>query len=256
MSQYDDVQSFIGSSQMVTRPEDLHGLMQDVSREMGFDHFALIHHVELPSFGRLDGPVVSRELIALSDYPQAWMDQYVRDRIVRDDPVLLASQQAVAGFAWGRIGEMIKVTSAHRALVERTRKAGIVDGFTVPANSPGEPGGSCNFAMGPGREAPRQNYLMAHVVGSLAFAAARTLAERIHGVSPKWRVRLSPRLRDCIELAGRGKSDWEIARILGLSETTVATYMKRARALYDVTSRMQVVLRALHEGEIALNAIL
>lgn len=255
MSQYDDVHCFVDSSQKITSPEELYGLMQDVSREMGFDHFALIHHVDLPS-ARLDGPLVTRELIALSDYPSAWVDQYLGEHMVRDDPVLLASRQTIAGFAWDRIGELIKLTAAHRSLIERTREAGIVDGFTVPAYVPGEPSGSCNFAVGPGREIPRQNLLMAQLVGSYAFAAARTLAQRINDVPVRRRVTLTPRLRDCIELAARGKSDWEIGQILGLSAVTVTTYMQRARALYDVPTRMQVVLMALHDGEIAFNAIL
>lgn len=255
MAQHHDVQAFVDLSQKVARPEDLHALMQDVTREMGFDHFALVHHVDLRPLGRLDSPVVTRGLIAVSDYPPAWMDRYIRDGIVRDDPVLLASQQTVTGFGWDRIGRMIHVTSAHRALVERTRKAGIVDGFTVPANVPGEPGGSCNFAVGAGREAPRENFLMAQLVGSLAFEAARTLAARVHDVPERPRVQLTPRLRDCIELVARGKSDWEIGRILGLSQASVTTYMQRARALYDVPTRVQVVLSALYDGEISFSTI-
>jgi len=254
MSQYDDVQCFVDASQKVARPEELFGLMQDVSREMGFDHFALVHHVDLPAM-RLDGPLVTRELIALSDYPQDWTDQYLREHMVRDDPVLLASRHSVAGFTWDRIGELIDLTPAHRRLIERTRRAGIVDGFSVPAHVPGEPNGTCNFAVGSGRAIPRHNLLMAQLVGSFAFAAARALARRIHEVPVRRRVQLTPRLRDCIELAGRGKSDWEIGQILGLTQATVTTYMQRARGLYEVSTRIQVVLMALYDGEIALGAL-
>jgi LuxR family transcriptional regulator, quorum-sensing system regulator CciR len=255
VSQYDDVQCFVASSQKLASAEDLHTLMQDVSREMGFDHFALFHHVGLPS-NRLDGPLVTREVIALSDYPPAWVDQYLGEQMVRDDPVLLASHQTTAGFAWNRMGEMIKLSAAHRKRIERARGAGIGDGFTVPCHAPGEPSGSCNFAVSPGREVPQQNFLMAQLIGSYAFAAARTLAHRLNDLPIRQRVPLTPRLRDCIELAARGKSDWEIGQILGLSQATVTTYMQRARALYDVPTRMQVVVMALYDGEIAFDAVL
>lgn len=255
MAYYHDVQTFVGQAQQVASAGELHVLMQDVTREMGFDHFALVHHVDLKPLGGVQGPMVAKGLIALSDYPEAWMEEYVRDCIVRDDPVLLASQRSVTGFGWSRVGEMIQVTSAHRLLTERTRKAGIVDGFTVPANVPGEPGGSCNFAVGPRRAAPHQNFLMAQLVGSFAFEAARTLAGRLHDLPGRPRTRLTPRLRDCIELVARGKSDWEIASILGLSQATVTTYMQRAREIYDVPTRVQVVLAALYDGEIGFSAI-
>lgn len=252
MSQYDDVQCFVDASQKVTNPEELFGLTQEVSREMGFDHFALIRHSDMPAT-RLEGPLVTRDLIALSDYPSDWVDQYLGEHMVRDDPVVHASRQSLAGFAWDRIGELIELTAAQRRINERARRAGIVDGFSVPLHVPGEPSGSCNFAVGPGRAVPRQNFLMAQLVGSFAFTAARRLARRTGDAPARRRVKLTPRLRDCIELAGRGKSDWEIAQILGLTQATVTTYMQRARALYDVSTRMQVVLMALGDGEIALS---
>lgn len=47
MSSLADVQGFIDQSRQVTSPEELHALLQAISREMGFDHFALVHHVDL-----------------------------------------------------------------------------------------------------------------------------------------------------------------------------------------------------------------
>jgi LuxR family transcriptional regulator, quorum-sensing system regulator CciR len=58
-----------------------------------------------------------------------------------------------------------------------------------------------------------------------------------------------------VVLAARGKSDWEIARILGLSEATVSTYFKHVRERYHVSTRMQAVLRALYEGAIPFSEI-
>lgn len=254
MPQLADVQTFIDLSRQVTRLDELQRLMEDVTSEMGFDHFALVHHVDLRPLGTPVEPIVTRDFISLSNYPQAWMEQYVSDGIVSDDPVLLASQRTNVGFAWERIGELITLTPAHRALRERTRRAGIADGFTVPANVPGELAGSCNFAVGPGRAAPSESFAMAQLVGSFAFAAARDLVARLRE-RPDAPVKLTQRQLDCLVLVARGKSDWEIARILGLSEATVTTYIKRARELYDVPTRMQVVLRAVYEGAIPFSEI-
>jgi len=255
VSKFHDVQTFIELSRHVQTPAALHDLMQAVSREMGFDHFALVHHVDLRPQGTLVSHVVTEDFIALSDYPQAWMDQYINDDIVSDDPVLLAAQRTGAGFGWDRLGDYIQITPAHRQLIEKTRKAGICDGFTVPANIPGELNGSCNFAVGPRHDAPRDNYAMAHVVGSFAFEAARTLVARMRNVADQKPVKLAHRELECIALVARGKSDWEIGRILGLSEGTVATYVKRARERYGVSSRIQVVLRAAYDGTIPFSEL-
>jgi LuxR family quorum-sensing system transcriptional regulator CciR len=63
--------------------------------------------------------------------------------------------------------------------------------------------------------------------------------------------RLTDRQRDCVVLAARGKSDWEIARILGISHQTVIQYLKRARARYGVASRTLLAVHALFDGTIA-----
>ena len=48
-----------------------------------------------------------------------------------------------------------------------------------------------------------------------------------------------------------GKTDWEIARILGLGTETARQYVKRARAAYDAVSRTQLVVLALRDAWIA-----
>jgi len=255
MTKLHDVQTFIDLSRNVTEPNQLHWLMQDITREMRFDYFALVHHVDLRPVGTLSKHVVTEDYIALSDYPQAWMDQYINDDIVSDDPVLLAAQRTNVGFGWDQIGNYITITSAHRQLIDKTRKAGIVDGFTVPANVPGELNGSCNFAVGPQRNAPQENYNMAQLVGSFAFQAARSLVAMMRNIPDQAPVKLAHRELECIVLVARGKSDWEIGRILGISETTVTTYVKRARERYGVSSRIQVVLRALYEGLIPFSEL-
>lgn len=255
MSKLRDVQTFIEQSRQVESPAVLHDLMQDISREMRFDHFALVHHVDLRPLGTLANHLVTEDFVALSDYPQVWVDQYINDDIVSNDPVLLAAQRSAVGFAWDQVGDFITITQAHRDITERTRQAGLTNGFTVPANVPGELNGSCNFAVGAGHDVPSENFPMAQLVGSFAFQAARTLVARMRDIPDRPPVRLAQRELECIVLVARGKSDWEIGRILGLSEATVATYVKRARERYDVPSRIQVVLRAVYEGSIPFSEL-
>jgi LuxR family quorum-sensing system transcriptional regulator CciR len=45
-----------------------------------------------------------------------------------------------------------------------------------------------------------------------------------------------------------GKTDWEIARILGLSIETAHQYVKSARSAYDAVSRTQLVVYGLRDA--------
>ena len=116
--------------------------------------------------------------------------------------------------------------------------------------------GSCNFAVGPKRAAPRDNFSMAQLVGSFAFQAARSMVVRSRGLIARPPVKLTDRQLECIVLVARGKTDWEIGAILGISEETVKRHIADARARYDVPKRMQVVLRALFDGVVPLSEML
>lgn len=254
MSQLADVQTFIDLSRQVSSAADLHFLMRAVTKEIGFDHYALIHHVDLSPFSHNLSHIERGELLMLTDYPESWVERYVANNIVSNDPVLLASQRTNCGFCWEDVPGLIKLTSALRQITEDTRKAGILNGFTVPAHVPGEANGSCNFAMSRHQEAPKHNFGMAQLIGSFAFQAARSLILNAQSVNLD-PVQLTNRQLECVALVARGKSDWEIGCILGVSEETVKKHLRDARERYDVPKRVQVVLRAVFDGQLPLAEI-
>ena len=214
----------------------LRSLLDDVSRELGFCYFALLHHASLRPGGA--------NLVRIDNYPAGWEEEMRARGYVADDPVHLASGRTSIGFAWSDLGGLVSMTARHREIFERSSRHGIGPGFTIPVNVPGEPGGSCSFAVKHGRELPVQRLLSAEQIGAHAFQTAR----RIHhypaaGLHPH----LSRRELQCLHLLAAGKTDWEIATILGISVETVHQYVKRARAAYDVVSRTQLVVQALRD---------
>lgn len=221
---------------------ELAALLEDVVRELGFDHFALLHHRSLRKGGT--------RLIRLDNYPAGWAAELVANDFVADDPVHLASGRTNVGFPWEELGELVPLTARHRLVLARSARHGIGEGFTVPANVPGEPGGSCSFAVRKGRALPAKRLCCAELIGAHAFRAARRLHDYpACGARP----RLSPRELQCLRLIAGGKSDWEIARILGIAEETARQYAKRARAAYDVVSRTQLVVYGLRDAWIGFD---
>ena len=96
---------------------------------------------------------------------------------------------------------------------------------------------------------------MAQLVGAFGFEAARRLAGVRGGGCPP-AARLTDRQRDCVVWAARGKSDWEIARILDLRPDTVVQYLKRARERYGVTKRTMLAIHALFDGTISFTDVM
>jgi LuxR family transcriptional regulator, quorum-sensing system regulator CciR len=213
----------------------LGALLAEASADLGFHHFALLDHSSLSD--------PARGLIRIDNYPEAWARELI-ERFAADDPVHLASRRANSGFSWSELGSLIRLEGRHKQILARSRRHGLGEGFTVPANVPGEPAASCSFAVRAGSEIPADRLHCAELVGAHALRAAR----RLRGLSePRPRPRLSRREVQCLRLVAMGKTDWEISCILGLSVETAHQYVKRARAAYDTVSRAQLVAYGLRD---------
>lgn len=64
--------------------------------------------------------------------------------------------------------------------------------------------------------------------------------------------RLTPREQEVLAWSGKGKSSWEISRILACSEATVNFHFANIRRKFAVGSRSVAVLIALEKGLICL----
>ncbi len=228
--------------------DDLAEAMATVTTALGFQYFALTHHVDVV--------VASGKAIRLHNYPARWADYYDGNALGVSDPVHRASHVTGAGFAWSKLASMIPLTSEDRRMLRLGRIEGIGDGFTVPAHVPGEARGSCSFASDADRTMPEAILPLAQYAGTFAFEGARRLwSARGHMTGPPPPM-LTDRQRDCLLWAARGKSDWEISRILGVSQETVIRHLKDARERYGVQKRTLLAVRALFDGTLSFSDVL
>ena len=236
------VDRFAESASACADVDQLRVLLEGAARELGFDYFALLHHSSLAASGAAR--------IRIDNYPEPWVEELQARDLAAHDPVHSASRKTSAGFAWQDIASIIPLAERHKAILARSRYHGLGAGFTIPANVPGEPSGSCSFAVRAGADLPRERLLCTELVGTHAFRAAR----RMLGLpKPKDRPHLSRREIECLRLVAAGKTDWEVSRILGISADTARQYVKRARAAYDVVSRAQLVACGLRDALVSFD---
>jgi len=248
MGELATVNSFIARSRTVRDTRALKALTADVARELGFDYFSLIQF----DFARGHD---QRAQISISNYPEAWVEHVTTQRYFSDDPAYLAAGRTNAGFRLSEIPSLIKLSRRHRKIMSEARRAGLGDGFTVPAHVPGESNGIATFIVSASRSLPESALPLAQVVGAFSYEAARRLRMQQGTLTPG-RVPLTPRQLDCIILVAHGKTDWEIGQILGIQEETVTEYLDEARRRYDVARRTQLVVHALYDGHFSISALL
>jgi DNA-binding CsgD family transcriptional regulator len=240
-------EAFVARARASTTRAQLYQSLEECCDRMHLRFFALLHHVDF-AHGE-------SEAIRLHNYPEEWQHWFDDNRLGRTDPVHRASQSANVGFAWSAVPAMIKLTPRDESILALARLAGIGDGFTVPAHVPGEIQGSCSFAVQADEEFPRELYPVVQLIGGFAFEAARRLTNA-RDVWAEGRTILTDRQRDCVLWAARGKTDWEISRILDIRHETVIQHLKHARERYGVQKRAMLAVRALFDGLICFADIL
>lgn len=239
MTELSDVNHFIAASREVSDDAALGALVGDFAREMAFDGFALFRGSSDVSPG-----------IAVTDYPESWLERVISRRYHGDDPVYHAARRTAVGFRRDQITDHLVLTERQRDILAEAERAGLADWYAVPAHVSGETCGVATFFVGAGRQLPTPRLPFAQLVGAFAFEAARRL--RRGGMPSVGVVGLTPRQVECLLLIARGKTDWEIGTILGLAEDTVGKYVNAARERYGVSRRSQLVVRALYDGHFSL----
>jgi LuxR family quorum-sensing system transcriptional regulator CciR len=215
--------------------EELAGLIEAVTREMKFRHYALIHHADL-----CEAPP---GMVDLKDYPDAITEQLIGQHRYRRDPVIRGCIFADSAFLWSDLPKIIRLDRHDRASFELGAREGLNEGITVPYVRLGDLMGSCTFAGTRDPDLAQKLLGAAQMVGIFAFQSAARLAGGDRRV-PAAQIRLHPRPRDCVVLAGRGYSNKEIARALALAPRTVDGYLTEARRLFRAHDRTELVVSA------------
>lgn len=219
------------------------------SRELGFDYFAIVHHIR---FGR---PTTDK--VRLSNYPIEWLARLREDEQFKE-PVLRAAERAPTGFLWSNLGRYVPLGEQELAYMRHAAHYGLAEGYTVPNHVPGETFGSSHFAVIRRNDLPEQNLPAAQALGSFAFEAARRIVEQFHPPSEDYVVPapLTDRQRDCVLFAAKGKSDSVIAELLSIRPKTVNEHMEAAKRRYSVATRTQLIVRALFRSEICFSEVI
>lgn len=177
-------------------------------------------------------------------YPEEWLSAYAKNRYYEVDPVLLCHLRSFSTQVWQ---EAFKTASSKREMefIDHAKSFGLEDGVTTGSLDPGR-GFATLFSFAGGasgdgdRYAPALEYLVHHLHQTLVRNAMAPTLNRV--------ARLSPRELSVLNWMRLGKTNWEISRILGVSERTIRFHVESIFNKLDVTSRTQAVAMAVENG--------
>lgn len=176
--------------------------------------------------------------------PENWMREY-RDQDLREGDLLTRrARHSHTSFEWRMTNwDRGGLTAPQRRWYDHNIARGLLGGLVIKDFRRGE-----NMVL---LVCGHDGVLETHDRLALYFAGQEAMLRLREMVVPGY-APLSRRERECLQWAAAGKTDWEIGRILSLSEKTVNIYIERAKAKFGTSTRAQAIVRALHGGMIAV----
>src|SRR5687767_11391808 len=112
--------SLLRALAQATTRAGLAGLMEDLTGDLGFRYFALVHHDDLSGSpaGRVD----------IKRYPAAVTERIVHRGMWRRDPVMRGCIFSDAAFVWSRLPEIIRFDRRDREALALGAKEGLNQG--------------------------------------------------------------------------------------------------------------------------------
>ena len=176
--------------------------------------------------------------------PPEWMRRYLERDFDLIDPV---STAATTRNEVGTLGELLKqltVNDVGRLFVEEATRMGVTDGLAIPTSGLRHARGFFGMDNVAAEDLAKVDRSLMRAVAQHAHLRIDRIEEE-HGAGIDG---LSPREAEILNWVAAGKSNPETAMILGISEATVGTHLKRLFTKLGVHDRVSAVLAGFKLG--------
>ncbi|MCE6958340.1 LuxR family transcriptional regulator [Cereibacter sphaeroides] len=210
-----------------------------------FDEFCDAFGLGYLTYYAVDAPMLESGSLLLTNYPESWKANYFTRNYQAIDPVLKTARHRLTPMDWSELPS--RKGSTERFFLD-ARNHGIGNfGMTVPV---------------------RGQYGELALVSVNAETSSTEWASRWHGTLPDYTFfayqlhtriiravgagstpapQLTRREAEVMQWAIRGKSAWDTATLMGLSERTVHFYVRNVCSKLGVSTKTQAVARVVRE---------
>lgn len=228
----------IRSLQAAPSPEATLQVLSAFVERYGFERISL---------GQLVNPanVALKDILYISDWPEELKAQRRLQMASLHDPVVLCALKSKRPFTWAQA--RASAPRAGQRVVDMVHDYGITDGMMFPMHALHSVTGGVSLGGSSKTELCLTEVSELEIVCQTAYYHL----EAMLGPFPYQKLaELTRRETECVQFAAAGKSNWEIARILGIQEDTVKKTLGRAGTKLDAVNRAHMVALAIARSQI------
>ena len=236
MFKEDMLQSQVRQIRECSSPEQLNQQLFKAAQVCGFDYYQF--GLFIPS-GLLQSFVT-----VLSHTPKGWAEVCWQSHIVSNDPLILLSLKQSQPIMWDEIPwHNPALAEGGQAIMQRRAELGMREGVTLPIHS----GQGHHAVLHLSREKTTGD-----VYASLPYMSViyPYLFQRAYELLSPPNPNLSDRERECLFWVSEGKTSWEAAKILGITERTVNFHLNSAIRKTGCKNRYQAIARNIAAGQL------
>jgi LuxR family transcriptional regulator, quorum-sensing system regulator LasR len=216
--------------------------LKRIGRALGYDHAVAAF---APKIGD------RQSMFLASTYSQQWVEEQSRinPHEALQDPIVSHLKSRVEPIYWSRANYE---RAGQSSLYERFRDQGLGSGIALAVRGLRGEMLSVGFSnaeqVTTGANAPLEQMGALLLSATAMFNRIASDEEQRNRKRKEQLPKLTPREIECMRWARSGKTSWEIAKILGISQATSIFHMKNAIAKLDASNKTQAVIVAVELG--------
>ena len=219
---------------------DIHDVCTSLSEQLEFDCFH--YGAQIPT--SLTRPT----FIYISAFPSDWWTRYNEQDYIRVDPVVRHTLNRSTPLVWDCESQVRHhdEDAEVRDFVGDALDFGPKKGVTFPVHGANGEIALLSLALHQDTRRFRRKANDSLLVGQLLCAHIHEAVRRVFGEAcvPMQGVSLTARETECLKWTAEGKTTWEVATIMGISERTVIFHLQNVMQKLNVSNRSHAVARA------------
>ncbi|MCL4678901.1 MAG: autoinducer binding domain-containing protein [Alphaproteobacteria bacterium] len=236
---FEQIDSFILAIDRATNLDQIPGILEKQIQTMGFDKFT--YWLRWPSQEQ-------KRPIFISTYPEKFIEHYIANDFQSHDMVGRFSMGTNVPFSWSKISNVLPLTRVQQHLFDTSRSVGMGSGGSVPIHGPSQI--KATFSVTNDMSHKEFDELFVYHRHELHLIATYA-HEKIMGFDldkPLNRLSLTQRETEILTWVSRGKTYWEISRILSIQENTVRNHMQNICHGLNVSNSTHAATKAIIYG--------
>lgn len=187
-------------------------------------------------------PVAQLNRIYLTNWSPEWMTRYLDQNFADIDPTLEMMRRRRGSFRWADMPKVMTLSAGAQRMMNEACDFHLCDGVTIGTTTIEGHLAGFSFA-GTTLDLAATDFAQLSLMANYGFVRALKINE-----TQALAQRFSLRQRDVLRWVAEGKTDWEIGRILNISENTVDKYVRVIKERLQAPNRANAIAKAIRLG--------